>query len=62
MGVGGVAKSGADGWIVLAAWEWDGDDYALRNVRSARVGGPEGIKADTHYTLTIEGEFKEVVT
>ena len=60
LGVGGTAKAGTDGWIVLAAWgEWDGKHHPLLCVRSAKVGGPEGIKPDVAYHLTAAGEFVE---
>lgn len=32
------------------------------NVRAARVGGPEGIKAGVPYRLTVAGEFEEATS
>ncbi len=58
------AKAGETGWIVLAAWHTP-DPYNWRTwtiacVKAAQVGGAEGIKADTWYSLTVDGVFMEV--
>ncbi len=58
LGVGGTAKAGPDGWIVLAAWVPDREGgYAPRHVRAAKVGGPEGVEAGVAYRLDEAGEF-----
>ena len=60
LGIESTAAAGEGGWIVLAAWEWDGERYALQNVRTAQVGGPEGIKPNTKYRLNEAGDFEVV--
>jgi hypothetical protein len=52
--------AGATGWIVLAAGEWTGERYNLLTVKSAKVGGPEGIKPNVPYRLDAHGNFVEV--
>lgn len=59
VGIFGTAMAGPDGWIVLSAWRWNGDDYELVAVRSAKIGGAEGIKPNTPYRLSEKGEFIE---
>ena len=55
LGVNSAAKA-VEGWLVLAGYN---ADYTLECVKAAKVGGPEGIKADTYYRLTASGEFIE---
>jgi hypothetical protein len=38
----------------------DKENMALIHICAAMVGGPEGVKADTWYTLSDGGEFVEV--
>lgn len=59
LGPNSTAKAGETGWITLSAWRWTGSEYELLHVRSARVGGPEGIKPDINYRLSGAGEFEE---
>jgi len=57
-GIKGQAKAATDGWIVLGSWQRDAEgDWQLLQVRTAKVGGPEGIRADTFYRLDDAGEF-----
>jgi hypothetical protein len=56
LGYRGTAKAGPEGWIVLAAYDDEGN---LVCVKSAKVGGPEGIKPHQNYLLTVAGEFVE---
>lgn len=50
--------SAADGcWIVLANYDINGDPV---HVRSARVGGPDGLQAGVPYRLNAAGEFEIV--
>lgn len=56
LGRHGVARAAAGGWIVLALW----DNYCLLQIRAAKVGGPEGVKAGRLYRLDDRGEFEEV--
>ena len=58
-GIYGRAKAGLDGWIVLAAWHYGDDGWELVTVRSAKVGGAEGLKPNVEYCLTNTGEFEE---
>ena len=60
LGVGGSAKAGPDGWIVLAHWAWNGSEgrYELIGVKTAKVGGPEGIEAGKSYRLDDAGSFE----
>ncbi|MBI2240280.1 MAG: hypothetical protein HYU59_05690, partial [Magnetospirillum gryphiswaldense] len=60
VGVNATAKANEHGWIVLAAYgERDGNEYPLLMVKTAKVGGPEGIKAGVTYRLDQGGEFVE---
>ena len=59
LGPDGTAQAGPDGWIVLAAWRWNGRDYDLLAVKSAKVGGPEGVRAGVSYRLSEAGTFEE---
>jgi hypothetical protein len=56
VGFEGTAQGALDTWIVLAAYD---DNYDLVCVKTAKIGGPEGLKADTPYRLTSAGEFVE---
>jgi hypothetical protein len=60
LGIQSTAKASVDGWIVLALWK-QGEDYKwqLQMVKTAKVGGPEGIKPDTTYKLKDSGDFEE---
>jgi hypothetical protein len=61
LGINATAMAAKDGWIVLAAWAQDANgDWALVTVKTAKVGGPEGIKAGVAYRLTPAGEIAEV--
>jgi hypothetical protein len=61
LGRSGTAKVGPDGWLVLAACgDWNGNEYPPLLVKAAKVGGPEGVKANATYRLTADGEFVEV--
>jgi len=55
LGMNSAAKA-VEGWLVLAGYN---ADDTLECVKAAKVGGPEGIKADTYYRLTAAGEFVE---
>ena len=59
-GVGNTAQAAEGGWLALAAWAWTGKQYDIVAMRTAKVGGPEGIKPGVKYRLTIAGEFEEV--
>jgi hypothetical protein len=56
LGTNGTAAAGEDGWLVLAAW----GDAKIITVRTAKVGGPEGIQAGVKYRLSRDGEFEKV--
>ena len=57
LGIYGSAQGALDTWIVLAAHD---DNYNLVCVKTAKIGGPEGLKPDTPYRLTTDGKFEEV--
>ena len=59
MAIGKDSKSKAakDGAIVCV---YRDKDWNLIHIRAAKVGGSEGIKPDTWYTLDAEGNFVEV--
>ena len=57
LGRWGTAAASENGWIVLASYDEDG---GLLAVRSAKVGGPEGIKAGVTYRLSQAGDFEAV--
>jgi hypothetical protein len=64
LGPDSKAKAGIDGWIVCTAWDkpdiYDWRTWTVACVRAAKVGGVEGVEADTWYRLTLQGEFQEV--
>ncbi len=59
LGINATAMAGEDGWIVLAAWADTDNGWQIATVRTARVGGPEGVKAGVSYRLTADGVFLE---
>jgi hypothetical protein len=54
LGRNGTAKAGPDGWLVLSAWNDEGD---LVLVKSAKVG-TEGIEPGKFYRLLVDGTFQ----
>jgi hypothetical protein len=56
LGYGGTAQAGDDGWVVLAAYDDEGNAAC---VKAAKVGGPEGIEPGVAYRLTADGTFVE---
>ena len=56
LGIGGKAKAGVGGAIVIAHRDDDGN---LLGIKSAMVG-QDGIKPDVWYSLNESGEFVEV--
>ena len=58
LGIECIAKASLGCGIVLVERKWDGNDYAIKNIRVTKVDG-KIIKADTWYQL-IDEEFKEV--
>ena len=55
LGINGKAKASASGAIVLARFN---ADRSIRHIRASKVG-ENGIKADTFYTLSVDGQFVE---
>ena len=60
IGPNATAEAGPDGWLVLAAWRWSGERSELVTVRTAKVGGPEGIEAGVRYCLSEACDFERV--
>ena len=58
LGIECIAKASLGCGIVLVERKWDGNNYAIKNIRATKVDG-KIIKADTWYQL-IDEEFKEV--
>lgn len=57
LGIDSKAKAALGGWIVLAEWEYDKNDFMWRRkeLKSAKVDGKR-IKADVFYKL-VNGKF-----
>ena len=57
LGIENKAKASLGNWIVIAEWNWNGNEYEIKTVKSAQVDG-EIIKDNTWYKL-VDGEFVE---
>ena len=58
IGINNIAKCALDGFIVLAEWKYNGNNWIPVNVKAAKVDG-KTIKPDTWYKLE-NGNFVEV--
>jgi hypothetical protein len=62
LGVDSRSKASLEGWIVCTRWSeyrYNAERY-ITHMRAAKVGGPEGILADTWYELDAAGDFVAV--